>query len=376
LAQPLPQAALPRLDEVARNPAALDDLISLGMAHGHVAAATAAAELLANVGTPAVLARFGARPCALVQALDHGDCRLRLAAAETVLRIRGTLPAPGLSRLVPTLALLAGTSGERRALVVHRRSLAGQQLAGLLAEAGYRVDVARTGREGFQLASGSPDYELALIDAAVARPSLHDLLGQLRKDPATATLPLVIVAPVDALDRLRHLTAQVPGCEAVPMPTTPAAARLMAQRQLARAGRSFAPHEERQQQAERAWQRLAELALGPTSADETAAIERAAVRCLVVPRQAAAAAVVLGRLGTPRSQQALAQLAASQASGIDLRHTAALAFAGSLQRRGLQLTTGEIRLLYERYHASAAGDPQGAPVLSSLLDAMEGRAAE
>ena len=75
-------------------------------------------------------------------------------------------------------------------LVVHPLAAEAQKLAGLAAELGYEADVATNGRHGFELAVHSPDYEFVLIHSRIERPSVDELLAQLRRDRRTSLLPV------------------------------------------------------------------------------------------------------------------------------------------------------------------------------------------
>jgi hypothetical protein len=83
------------------------------------------------------------------------------------------------------------------------------------------------------------------------------------------------------------------------------------------------------------------------------------------------AAIVLGKLSTSTGQRALVELASRLTQPIDVRQAAALAFAGSVHRHGILLTTGEIRKAYDTYNASEQQDEATQKVLASILDVLE-----
>jgi hypothetical protein len=74
---------------------------------------------------------------------------------------------------------------------------------------------------------------------------------------------------------------------------------------------------------------------------------------LYVPSLSAAAAEVLGNLGTHRAQRALVDLASRFSQPIEARKAALEAFRRSTFERGLLLTSREILNQYERYNRSA-----------------------
>jgi DNA-binding response OmpR family regulator len=71
---------------------------------------------------------------------------------------------------------------------------------------GYRVVVAGTGTEALEAAHAHhPD--LILLDLMMPGPSGFDVCAQLKQDPATRQIPVVIVSGLPALPNWRH------GCE-------------------------------------------------------------------------------------------------------------------------------------------------------------------
>jgi CheY-like chemotaxis protein len=366
----LDKPAVPRAGTTA---AELDEALDYALANGHVEAATAAAELLGAAGNELLLMPSDARPRALVRATRHPDRRLRLAAATSIASFKPQARFAGSSHVVEALAFAAGTSGHRRALVGHPRSLPAQQIAGLLAGIGYDADAATTGREFFKMAAASPDYELAVLDAAIGKPGLRDVLEQLRKDPRTAALPLLIVAPVEELERYEWIAQVATPAVAVPLPTTVDAAQSQAAQALRLAGRGMTSHIERQRQASTAIEALAVLAEAENLRFDVDLAAPALRRALLVPHLAGRAAVALGRTPLLDSQANLAELASRSDRPLADRRAAAAAFAAHRERHGLLLSRDEIARQYERYNASAEQSRDVQQVLGSLLDAIEGR---
>jgi hypothetical protein len=85
-------------------------------------------------------------------------------------------------------------------------------------------------------------------------------------------------------------------------------------------------------------------------------------------------AQVLSALGTASSQRSLVDFASQIAQPLEARQAAAAAFAASVARFGTLLTTGEIRLQYDRYNQSESQDADTQRLLASLLDTIELRA--
>ena len=95
-----------------------------------------------------------------------------------------------------------------------------QRVGGYMAALGYVVDTAVNGREVIRKLLASPDYELALVDAAIERPTVNFLLQELRHDCRTAKLPIGVIARAGQLERARHMTRRDPLAMAFSRPHT------------------------------------------------------------------------------------------------------------------------------------------------------------
>jgi hypothetical protein len=83
------------------------------------------------------------------------------------------------------------------------------------------------------------------------------------------------------------------------------------------------------------------------------------------------AAEVLGFIGSPRSQQALATFASQNGRPLADRQAAAAAFKTAVERRGLLLYEADVDLQYERYNQSESLDAGTQQVLGDVLDVIE-----
>ena len=135
-------------------------------------------------------------------------------------------------------------------------------------------------------------------------------------------------------------------------------------------------HAERGRQATVALEGLAVLAEQAPQWFDSRRLVPAVERAIYVPELSAPAAIVLGKLGTSTGQRSLVDLAGRLTQPIDARQAAALAFAGSVRRHGILLTTGEIRQAYDTYNASEKQDEATQKVLASILDALEKKSGE
>ena len=73
----------------------MDDVLAGALADGNFMAATAAADILGEIGTPELLTRFGQRPAPLALAAQSGDRRLRFAAMNAILKLAPAVRFPG-----------------------------------------------------------------------------------------------------------------------------------------------------------------------------------------------------------------------------------------------------------------------------------------
>jgi hypothetical protein len=163
---------------------------------------------------------------------------------------------------------------------------------------------------------------------------------------------------------------------AMPRPHSSETIGFEVERLLVAAGKHLILPEERLAQASRALghlQRLAENAELYPFYDllrQAPALESA----LHTSQLSIKAADVLGHIGSPAAQRALASLASQNTRPLGQRQAAAAGFIEAVKRRGTLLTTSEIRKQYDLYNKSESLDPETQAVLASLLDVIEARA--
>jgi len=85
------------------------------------------------------------------------------------------------------------------------------------------------------------------------------------------------------------------------------------------------------------------------------------------------AAATLAQLGTATGQSDLVALASNASAPMPQREIAAQAFAESVKRHGILLTTVQIGLQYDRYNASATAEEATQKLLGSVLDVLESK---
>ncbi len=353
--------------------AAVEDVLVNAMDEGRVAAAIGATEVLGDIGDGSLLLSEDGRERPLVDALTHGNRRLRYAAAEAIIKMDVAHDYPGASRLPETLGYLASSAGERRVLIGHPRTADAQSLVGMLAEMGFQADTATTGRELFFKAAASPDYEMVLVADSIDDPPLGETLQLLRKDRRTAWLPIGVLARGERLVPLQLQVGDDPLTEAFPRPHDREAMEFQVARLLQIAGRHGITHQERVRHASAALAWLTRLAEEPDRYGfydllrEVPNLERALMTGPVPDR----AAQVLGQLGSTSAQAALVDFASQNARPLADRQAAAAAFDVATRKRGLMLLEDDINRQYARFNQSEQLDAGTQAVLGQILDAIE-----
>jgi len=351
--------------------AAVADVLADALANGYLGAAAAAAEILGDIGSPAMLTSGGAAPCPLALAAVSPDRRLRYAATSAILKLKPRTPFAGSSQVAESLGFLASSYGIPRVLVVHPRGDQAQSIAGLAAGLGYEADAATNGRQAFELATSSPDYELVLIHSAIDRPRADELVAQLRRDKRTAALPIGLMAPEDDLARVERFARAVQPAAAFLQPMRPEEMKIFVEQLSALVAPHQASAAERKAQATAALDALAAISAQAQQVFDVRRQEPAVTRVLYVPELSKRAAQVLGNLGTASSQRSLLDLAGLATQPLESRQAAAAAFARSVRKFGILMSRDQIMAQYDLYNANAGRNSETHEVLSEILDAIE-----
>ncbi len=343
------------------------------MLTGHVPAAIAAVQVLGTIGDRSLLDANGANPRPLVLALEQRDRRLRFAAAEAIMKLDPKAGFNGSSNLVNALAWFAGTSNTKRALVAFPNDAVATQLGAMLATMGYDADIATNGRNAFLKALASSDYELVLLSSRIDRPPVWVVLQEMRHDPRSARLPVILLGEDGEreLDHLETLVLYDPWTKVFARPVTTDGMKFFVDRLNQQAGSFVVPLEEREEQAAKSLAWLKKLNETSAREFEIQTHEAEIARALYVPKLSAAAAELLGMIGTHTAQRALVDVANRPATPMEMREAAAAAFSQSVRKHGIQLTSREIQHQYDRYNESATEDAASQQLLGLVLDAIE-----
>jgi hypothetical protein len=371
-AQPLPSGDQARTAAArALSVPELERLLQFAAAEGYFGAAAAACEILGDAATGAVLTRPDGNFSPLVEALGQNDRRLRFAALETIMKLAPPRSYAGASRVTKTLGYFVATAGAPRVAIAHPRLAKLQNLVAMLDSLGYEPEMAFRGRRLIDVANDSADFEMVFVDSGIQNPPLREVIYQLRRDPRAGHLPIGIMTTAEDLERMKNLAASYPRVVAFPEPQEAEGfARAIEQLQAAQ-GRGALSSEERIDQAAKALQWIGELAAEESTYYDVRRLGPRVRAVLHVPELTPKAATVLGRLGTPDAQRALAALAGRAVGPLEHRQAAAVAFRHSVLRHGVLLTNDEILRQYDLYNASATADKSTQQLRASILDTIE-----
>ncbi len=354
-------------------PDTVEDVLVWSMKNDHVPAAIAAAEVLGAIGNADLLVTRAGEPRPLALALRHPDRRLRFAAADAIGKLNSPTSFAGASYVPETLGFLAGTVGSQRVLIVDPRTEQAGNLGGLFEQAGYEVDLASTGKQGIALALKQPDYEMVLLGDGVDQPDLNATWQQLRKDPRTANVLVAFLTNDERRLELNNKADEDDLTIAFAWPQNGDMLAYQLKQMFTKGGVKFVPHAERLRQATAALDHLAHIANDPTQGKyyDLLRVEEPVIRALEDSHLTVHAAPALGGIASPAAQQALVRVASNSNYDSTDRQAAAKAFAAAVAKRGLLLTTNEIRHQYDLYNASESLDTSMQQVLAAVLDVIE-----
>lgn len=349
----------------------LDRLLREALKRNQVAAATLALEAIAERGDASVLITADGRPSPTARALEHAHPNVRFAALEAIAAIDLPSPFPGASKVCPAIVSWATASGSREVLVGAPRLDVAATWGGGLAALGFEPQAATTGKDLIDRARMRADIELVLVDMAIGRPGVRDVVFGLRRESSTALVPIVLLARESQLTSARSIASQHEGVLAYPRPHSDELLVEYARTALAELPRDWPTPAKRQENATQALVIMEQL----LAKDREFYRLRAASGMIaqnVRPGPAGQPALdVLAKLGTRDSQLTLLQVASALTFDLQSRQQAANAFGASVQQFGLRITTSEITRQYNLYNASESDTSESQQILGDLLDTIE-----
>ena len=369
----------------------LDVAIDRGMGE---AAAGVAAALAPPRGSSAAAPLAPAVRKALVRALAVPDARLQFSAARTLALAAGDPPYPGSSRVFEILAHAATATGINRVVVAHPDTEVVDALATDVSRFDYQPVRVSTGREAIFAAREQADTVLVLLAARLATPSALETTQLLQQQGIGDAPPvLVIVDPLDddgrgcflsqllmkfrdlhrvgVVDRLdsffEPVVDEATGDVVMPPRFPDALARAVGPQAVDLASREQA-RLERLERSREAFTLLVALSrrgwdVRPATTTALAALGTAE---LYEP-----AVALLGTLGRPEAQEALATETERADLPADLRNAALAAFATSVDRYGVLLGCGHVRAVATRYNLAAGASRDAAGDILEVLDTAD-----
>lgn len=355
------------------------------------AAAGVAAALMPSRGSDPAPPLPPAVRKALVRALEIPDSAVQFAAARTLATAAGSPPFAGSSRVLEILLHAATARGVDRAVVGHPDSAVVDALATGISRFGYEPVRVSTGREAVFSARATADTTLVMVASRIGTPSAFETVQYLQRQPLGDVPPvLVVVDPLDDdcrgrfLSRLiadfsdQHGVALVDRLDSFFAPTVDAAtgevttaarfpdalAQAAGPRHVDPAARAAAAAQ-RLARARESLRLLADMSVHGWDVRPASGI---ALDALTVSELYEPAVRLLGVLGRPEAQTALAAEAERADLPADLRHAALEAFAASVAGHGVLLDCGHLRSVAAMYNRPR---PTSREAPSDVFDVLE-----
>jgi len=352
----------------------LNNLLKRALELKLMPAAIAICELMKQQADPAVLQT--AVRSQLIDAILYGDRHLQFAAFDAVAAIDPKTAYPGSSHVMALAVFLTETQGIEKALVGHLLGPSSQSYASVVSSSGLSVTSARNGHQFYNMAIESPDFQVFVVTESMAKPRARELIQLLRSDWRTRQVPIGFVgSSASCLNSVKILAQTDP---------------LLRPLELNFDSRIVASQLDRIQSLSSSWpvSATSRLLHGQVAANWMLKIidekenrrfyqvhkhEESIYRLLAIDGYTSKACQMIAKLGTGKSQEALANFASQSGFSIKQRETATKCFADSVERFGTLLTTDQIQQQYDRYNASETDSVEVQKLMGQMLDAIEKR---
>lgn len=357
---------------LATGPDTVSEALAYSLEHQLDDAALGATRILATTGSSKDVVR-GNPWSPLVRALQSPNRRVRHGAAQAIMSVDPRQRYAGDSLLIEALIDLSRASGSPRALVGTPRQASAQHLSGVLNGMGLQVTRIDSTRGTLREAMSTSDYDVLFVSDSVSRPTAYEFIQQLRKDPQSRYLPVVLMVREGQLDRAEQIASQDERVFVLPeLVEENMIAPVLASAEASVAGVAVPPRR-RTAQAKDALRWLGHLAEYSRTYPwyDVMRSRSAAAEVASVPELSAASIDLLGYLGDERSQEILVDTASLPGISEENQQRAANAFAESVLRRGLMLREPFVRQQYARYNASSTASVAAQEVLGQILDVIE-----
>lgn len=324
----------------------------------HPAAAIAALQILAKIGTVQQVRSVSTRQSSLQRALNYPNRRVQFAAVQTIVALDPTTRYPGTERVIAVLgkALTQAEASQPRGLVLDAIIERGQTITGFLQTMGYEPILMRTGREGFKTAAIDQEIDLVLIDANIQRWALSETVANFKADPRTTDLPIVIYGSSLSERNVRVQTQQYRNVFFIQEPGAAEDLREQTARILAEQAEPPLSPEERSEKAIIAAELLSFVTSGqrrllynltPIEAQLVTAVENTQLAPVLIP--------VVGALPTAAAQTRIASLIGDSAFPTEVRIIAARELTRHVREHGLLIPTEQVTALHQVWDQAPNG---------------------
>jgi len=352
----------------------LNNLLKRALQLKLMPASIAICELMKKQADPALLQTSNRSQ--LIEAILYGDRHLQFAAFDAIKTIDPETAYPGCSHVMALAVFLAETQGIQKALVGHLLGPSSQSYASVVSGSGLSVSSARNGHQFYNMAIESPDFQIFVVTESLAKPASRELIQLLRSDWRTRQVPIGFVGSSTSNLNSIKILAQTDS--------------LLRPLELNFDSRIVASQLNQIQSLSSSWPVSASSRLlhGQVAANWMLEIigqkddrrfyqihkhEESIYRLLAIDGFTEKACRMIAKLGTGKSQEALADFASQSGYTVEQREAATECFAASVERFGTLLTTDQIQQQYDRYNASESESAEVQKMMGQMLDAIEKR---
>ena len=351
----------------------VENLLTEAIRHDLIHAATAACEVLKQIGGEAQIVGSQMRP--LVSAILEGDRHLQFAAFDAIAKINPKTAYPGSSYVAEIAAYFASSRFVQKCAVGHISSEVSQSWASTIGPRGWSVVSASSSNEFFETVTSDPDIGILLISDTLRRPAHRQLVQQLRSHWKTKRTPIGLLASdADRLIKSVRYTEGIDRLLTFPLSTDAVAIGAQLEQLEDLESTWTVSNDDRYRHAARAVQWLEGAAVDSNlNFYHFGSHQKQLLGLLYHPEFTSAAARILATQPTAVAQRAMLGFVSQGDLPIEARELVADAFETAVKRGGTMLTTREIQLQYERYNASESQPEETQRVLGRVLDVIEAR---
>lgn len=331
--------------------------------------ALVALQVLARIGNVQQIRSVGGQQSPLLRALNFPSRRVQFAAAETIIALDPAMKYAGSERVIAILgrALTQAETTMKQGMVLDSVINRGQSIAGFLRELGFEINHRQTGKEGFRTAASLQEVDLILLDANIQRWGLSETLTNLKYDPRTKDIPIVIYGEAVTERTIRVYMKQFPNVHYIEVPASAEDLERQLEPILSQQAELPLTADERSTKSSRAAELLSFLSNGQRrKLYDFTLIEKPVLNSLQNAQLAAQLLPVVNAIPSIASQTQLAEFAADPAQTNQVRSVASRQLVSHLQLYGLLITKEHVTQL------RAAWQETTQPALHAELSAVMG----